>query len=156
MSSTVQRIGIILVASALAAVAANSLSPNRIPWVRNWSHQVEARAVEQKIAVIPLSVAREKFSSKSSVFIDARSARDFAKGHIPGALSIPFEQLDDYYPAIDDLISSGRELVVYCKNRECDDALLLVSELHKMGCTKAVLYIDGFEAWEKYGGEVER
>ena len=155
MNSSVQRIGIILSASAVVAVVANSMHPRRIPWVRDWSHQVEAKAAEQKIPVIPLSVAREKLSSGSAVFVDARSASEFAKGHIPGAISIPFEHLGDDYATIDDLIGSGRELVVYCKNRDCDDALLFVSELQKMGCNKAVLYIDGFDAWKRFGGKVE-
>ncbi len=35
-------------------------------------------------------------------------------------------------------------------------AIMLAMELQAMGCSNLVLYIDGFELWEKHGGEVER
>ena len=152
MSAIVSRIGIILLASAVVAVVATSIHPRRIPWVQNWSRQVEAQAVKQDIKVIPLAVALGIFRSGEAVFIDARSADHFAKGHIPGAVSVPFEQFDELFPVIADLIESGRELVVYCSNRECDDALLLAAWLKEIGGSNTVLYIDGLELWEKLGG----
>jgi rhodanese-related sulfurtransferase len=156
MNDTAKRIGIIVLASAVAAIVANSVHPRRIPWVQNWSGQVEARAIEQDIQVIPLIDALGKFSSTEVLFVDARPADHFARGHIPGAVSVPFEQFDALFPVIVDLIDSGRELVVYCTDRECDDALLLAIELQAMGCTNLVLYVDGFEWWKKHGGSVER
>ena len=152
MSTILRRIGIILLVSGVVTVVANRLHPRRIPWVQDWSKQVEAQAAKQDIKVIPLTVALERFRSGESLFVDARSADHFAKGHISGAVSVPFEQFDELFPVIVDLIDSGRELVVYCSNRECDDALLLAIELRAMGCSNAVLYIDGFEVWQTYGG----
>ncbi|MCK4563886.1 MAG: rhodanese-like domain-containing protein, partial [Verrucomicrobia bacterium] len=80
---------------------------------------------------------------------------EFAQGHIPGAVSIPFQSLDERFQGIVDLIDSGKELVPYCKNRDCDDSLMLAIELQAMGCSNLVLYIDGFELWEKHGGATE-
>jgi rhodanese-related sulfurtransferase len=134
---------------------ANSVHPRKIPWVQDWSRQVESKAAKHKIKVIPLSVALEKFQAEETVFIDARSADEFAQGHIPGAVSIPFQSLEEQFPMIGNLIDSGRELIVYCKNRDCDDSLLLATELQAMGCSHLVLYVDGFELWKKHGGEVE-
>ncbi|VGO21410.1 rhodanese-like domain-containing protein [Pontiella sulfatireligans] len=156
MNPTLQRIGIILLVSGVLAVVANSVHPRKIPWVQDWSRHVEAKATKQKIKVIPLSVALEKFQTLESIFIDARSAEEFEQGHIPRAASIPFESLDEYFPILGGLIDSGRELILYCKTRECDDALMLAIELQKMGASNLVLYVDGFELWEKHGGEVER
>lgn len=155
MKSTVQRIGTILLISGVVAVVANSVHPRRIPWVQDWSVHVEAKAAKQKIKVIPLSVALKKFQALEVVFVDARPADEFAQGHIPGAVSIPFQSLEDQFPAIGDLIDSGEELVVYCKNRDCDDSLMLAIELQSMGCSNLILYVDGFELWEKHGGAVE-
>ena len=152
MKATAKQIGYILLAGAALAVAANSVHPQRIPWVQDWSGQVEDQAVKQGIKVIPLTVALGKFHSGRVLFVDARSADHFAKGHISGAVSVPFEQFDELFPVIVDLIDSGRELVVYCSNRECDDALLLASELKEIGSANTALYIDGFEMWEKHGG----
>lgn len=152
MNITANRIGIILLASAVVAVVANRVHPRRIPWVQDWSRQVEAQAVKQDIQVIPLPVALERFRSGEALFVDARSADDFAQGHISGAVSVPFAQFDERFPVIADLIESGRELVVYCSNRECDDALLLAAWLKEIGGSNTVLYIDGLELWEKLGG----
>jgi rhodanese-related sulfurtransferase len=154
MKTTLQRIGIILLVSAHGAAVANSVHPRRISWVQDWSRHVESKAAKQKIRVIPLSVALEKFQSLEIVFIDARPMEEFALGHIPGAVSIPFQSLEEQFLTIGRLIDSGKELVVYCKNRECDDSLLLAIELQTMGCSNLVLYVDGFELWKKHGGAV--
>ena len=152
MKATAKQIGYILLASAALSVGVNVVHPRRIPWVQDWSRQVEAQAVKQDIKVIPLTVALERFRFGEALFVDARSAGHFAQGHIPGAVSVPFEQFDELFPALADLIDSGRELVVYCSNRACDDALLLASRLKEIGSSNPVLYIDGFEMWEKHGG----
>jgi len=155
MKAVCRQIGTILLASAVLAVVVNSVHPRKIPWVQNWSRQVEARARQQKIKIIPLSVALGKFQSGNTVFVDARSSREFARGHIAGAVSIPFEAVHETFAILAELIGAGDELVIYCTNRECDDALLLASELRSMGCSNLVLYIDGFDMWQKHGGEVE-
>ena len=155
MNPTIKRIGVLLLASAVAAVVANSVHPRRIAWVQDWSRQVEAKAAQRRIKVVPLSVARQKLQSGDVVFIDARSATEFELGHIPGAVSIPFPSFEEKFAEIGTLLDSGQELVVYCKNRECDDSLLLATELQAMGCSNLVLYIDGFELWQKHGEVVE-
>lgn len=150
-----KQIGIILLASTVLAGVSNLVHPRRIPWVQDWSHQVETKAAEQEIPIISLATAMEKATRRTAAFIDARSASEFAKGHIPGAVSIPFDSFDDHFPTILELLDAGDQLVVYCRNRECDDALLLAAELTAMGGTDIVLYVDGFEHWSKNGGEVE-
>ena len=156
MYVTAKRIGILLLAGAVTAAVANRLNPRRIPWVQDWSRQVEARAAGQDIPVISFIDALGKFHSGKVRFVDARPEEHFLQGHIPGAVSVPFEQFDEFLPVIVDLIDSGSGLVLYCTNRECDDALLLAIELLNMGCTNMALYVDGFETWKKNGGGVER
>ena len=152
MKTTAKQIIVILLVSGVVTVVTNSLHPRRIPWVQDWSGQVEAQAVKQDIKVIPLAIALGKHRSGESIFIDARSADHFAQGHISGAVSVPFDRFDDSVPFIIELIDSGKELVVYCSSRVCDDALLLARELRALGCSNAGLYIDGFDLWEKHGG----
>ncbi|MEA2069072.1 MAG: rhodanese-like domain-containing protein [Verrucomicrobiota bacterium] len=155
MNNTLKRIAILLLVSGVVAVVANTVHPKRIPWVQDWSRHVEAKAAKHKIKVVPLFVALKKFQSLEVVFIDARPVEEFAQGHIPGAASIPFQSLEEHFPALGNLVDSGRELVVYCGNRDCDDSLMLAIELQAMGCDNLVLYVDGFELWEKHGGATE-
>lgn len=152
MKTIAKQIGIILLVSGVLSALANMLHPQRIPWAQDWSRQVEERAAKQKIDVIPLAVALEKFQTGNNYFIDARSAKDFDQGHIAGAVSIPFESLDEKFMILVELIDASGELVVYCSNRECDDALLLAIELQAIGASNLVLYIDGFDLWKKHGG----
>lgn len=155
MNTTAKQAGFILLASAVVAVAANLVHPRRIPWVQDWSSHVEARAKRDEIHMIPLSVALEKLQSSETVFVDARPQREFETGHIAGAISIPLDAMDEQFEQIGRLVDSGRELVVYCSGRTCDDALLLAKELKVIGATNLSLYIDGFEIWSRHGGAVE-
>ncbi len=155
MKTTPKQIGIILLASCFFALISNSVHPRKIAWVHDWSNHVEAKAKKQSIEVIPLSIALEKFTAKHSVFVDARPFSEFEEGHIPFAVSLPFETLDDHFEVLSELLELGGELVVYCKNRECDDSLMLASELQAMGCSNIVLFVDGFEVWAANGGAVE-
>jgi len=154
-ASTLRRAVIILLVSGVAAIVANLTHPNKIPWVQDWSAQVEGRAKKKNIRVVPLSVAWGSVQNGQGVFIDARPVREFEEGHIPGAVSIPLAGVDDQFETVGSLIDSGSELIVYCSNRECDDALLLAIALKTMGASDPLLFVGGFEAWEQSGGNVE-
>ena len=54
-------------------------------------------------------------TAKGAVLVDARTAAEHAAGHIPGALSMP---LDELYARRDELaqfVAPGAELIVYCQ-----------------------------------------
>jgi rhodanese-related sulfurtransferase len=155
MKTVAKQIAMILLASGLLAVAANLIHPRRISWIQDWSNQVETRAGELDVKLVSLAVAMEMFQAADTAFVDARPRADYITGHIPGAVSIPFERLDDLFPQLAQLIGSGDALVVYCSSRICDDALLLAGEINALG-GDAVLFIDGYDGWLKVGGEVER
>ena len=62
MKTTPKQIGIILLVSGFLALIANSLHPRKIPWVQDWSHQVEKRARRGNIPAIPFAVAQRAVS----------------------------------------------------------------------------------------------
>ncbi len=156
MNPLLKKILLLSLVAAAAALLANTFLPRRIPWVRDWAYHVESEAARQKIDVIPLGTALDFHQTESHRFIDARPAEKYAKGHIPGALSLPFQTLDDHFGTAAILLDSQKPLVVYCGNRDCDDALLLTIELKNMGAAHLVLYVDGFELWSQHGGAVEK
>ena len=53
------------------------------------------------------------------------------------------------------VLESGVPVIVYCRNRECDDALVLALELRGMRLSNLLYYADGFEPWEEMGCPVE-
>ena len=140
---------------ALLGGMVNLVRTDGIPWVQDWGNYVEAKAAEAGIDVIPLSVAYSFHETGEHLFVDARSTEEYRQGHIPKAISLPFEELDERFEALDQILSSDAPVVVYCKNRECDDALLLAVELRAMGKSNLLYYVDGFELWEESGCPVE-
>ncbi|MCF7848418.1 MAG: rhodanese-like domain-containing protein [Kiritimatiellales bacterium] len=155
MNPLAKQIGLILLASAALAVAANLGHPRRIPWVQNWGRQMEAHAAKEKIEAVPLYRALDLLFAGNHLFIDARPAAEYLQGRIKGAVSLPFGSLAENLETLERLLETQRPLVVYCRNRECDDALMLALELRDMGKSNLVLYVDGFELWEQAAAPVE-
>ena len=154
-SSVIKQMLIILLVGGLVGGIANLVHPNGIPWIQDWGNYVEAKAAEEGIEVIPLSLSFSIHQADSHLFVDARPVEEYDKGHIPKAISLPFEALDEQFEALGQILSSDVPVIVYCKNRECDDALLLAIELRDMGKTNLLYYVDGFELWEESGCPVE-
>ena len=140
---------LILLASGILAGLVNLIHPNSIHWVQDWSNYVESKAKDANIEMIPLGVAFSRHQAGDHVFVDARASSEFSKGHISGAVSIPFENMDENFDVLMQLLGTGNPLVVYCRNRECDDALLLAVELRDMGKSNLYYYVDGYEIWEE-------
>ena len=77
----------------------------------------------ERISVAELN---EGLSRDEIFLIDARPAIEFQTGHLPGAVSVPFETLSR---RIDEL-PIGKTLVTYCRGPYCvdaDEALILLS-----------------------------
>ena len=88
-----------------------------------------------------------------TVAIDVRSARSFATGHIPGAMSIPFTRFKKHI----EQAPHDKTLVIYCAFRqpghsESEQAAVL---LRDRGYVVKVLY-GGFPAWRDSGSPIEK
>jgi len=65
-----------------------------------------------------------------ALLIDVRTAKEFADGHIDGALNIPYEETDTLAAAIG--ADKQRQVVVYCRSG------------HRAGLAKAALEKEGY------------
>lgn len=72
------------------------------------------------------------------VVLDVRPAEEYAAGHIPGAISIPVEELAERIAELPD----GIEAVAYCRGANCVLAHDAVRLLHQHG-RKALRLTDG-------------
>jgi len=140
---------LILIGVAIgAAVLINLVHPKRIPWVQDWGSRVEAQAVSEEIPLVQLADMLKFLRDGSRLFVDARSAEKYARGHLPAALSLPFETLDDQTEAVAAVLASERPPVFYCSGPECDDSLLLALHLRELGCEDGAVFIGGMELWQ--------
>jgi rhodanese-related sulfurtransferase/DNA-binding transcriptional ArsR family regulator len=81
--------------------------------------------------------------------IDVRPRAEFEGGHIPGALSMPIDQLKRGRVAP----PKGREVVAYCRGRYCVYAVEAVTLLRKRG-HRARRLADGLPGWRRDGRTV--
>jgi rhodanese-related sulfurtransferase/DNA-binding transcriptional ArsR family regulator len=95
-------------------------------------------------------VPREELLARSRAgtvtVLDVRPAEEYRAGHIPGALSVPLEHLEQQIAAL----PPGREIVAYCRGPYCVLAFEAVERLRQRG-HRARRLVDGFPEWRAAG-----
>ncbi len=110
-------------------------------------------AVAQKQAgslfrIVSLPQLRRLLAEHRGLFIDARTAEEFRKGHIRGSHNIPGEDISPHFPEIAPL-PRDTLIVVYCTGPLCNLGRMVADFLHVMEFSNVVLYDDGWEGWER-------
>ena len=84
-----------------------------------------------------------KEQGKNVQIVDVRAAEDFAKGHVPGAINLPIDQVNAPQG-----LSKDKQTVLYCYSHVCHLAARAAVELAGQGYP--VMEMDGgFDAWTK-------
>lgn len=83
--------------------------------------------------------------------LDVRPGDEFAQGHLPGALNIPFSELEQRLTEL----APDREVVAYCRGPYCVLSFEAVAALRARGFTVRRLE-DGYPEWRAAGLPVER
>jgi rhodanese-related sulfurtransferase len=66
------------------------------------------------VSIEPPELAARIASAEPPVILDVRSPEEFASGHIPGAVNIPYDQLSERLAASG--LSPTAEIVVHCQS----------------------------------------
>jgi rhodanese-related sulfurtransferase len=87
------------------------------------------------------------------VLIDVRPGAEYASGHLPGAISIPPDQLErlDY---LVETVTPDADIVAYCRGPYCvfaDDAVRYLA----LRGRRAMRLVDGLPEWRRAGGVIE-
>ena len=82
--------------------------------------------------------------------LDVRPAREFAAGHLPGAINVAVEDLGKHLKEL----PKGREVIAYCRGPYCLLSVDTVALLRTKGF-KARRLEDGFPEWKASGLPVE-
>ncbi|MBP7275661.1 MAG: rhodanese-like domain-containing protein [Kiritimatiellae bacterium] len=144
-------------AGALLAMTVNALNPRGLALTRAWTPP-DARAA--RAAGVPLADAFREAARPMRgglLVLDARAEREYRRGHLPGAISLPWERFARVYPRVEPLLADPAQAVlVYCEHSQCDDGLSLALELRRRGATEVTLLQGGYETWRLAGGAIER
>lgn len=102
-------------------------------------------------------ITREELKEKIErgddfVLVDALSQQHYERSHLPGAINLPYEFVDDAEQKLPD---KSAEIVVYCMNTNCAASGEEVRELEEMGYTNVRHYDEGKQDWMEAGLPVE-
>ncbi len=90
-------------------------------------------------------------SNAKFVLVDARSREDYEKSHLPGALSVPVEDIKDYADRLD----KSEEIVTYCGSFQCPASTMAAKEFMKLGFKNVKDYKGGIQEWTEKGYPTE-
>lgn len=98
-----------------------------------------------------LAVIRKLHAANAAVFVDARTANEYAEGHIPGAVHLSFDDVfknPDLAKSFDD---RGLPVVAYCGGGDCDLSRNLAFSLIDGGKKRVLVFLDGTAGWAAAG-----
>jgi rhodanese-related sulfurtransferase len=87
------------------------------------------------------------------VLVDALAPMSFAHSHLPGAINLPPEWVDDRGPAR--IPDPNAEIVVYCATATCDSSVEVGNRLVELGYSNVRHYVEGKKGWIEAGLPVE-
>ena len=131
-----RQIFFLLVLAAIPALGSALLHPKRPGW------SAETLAPGEVL----LKTARGW--SADALWLDARTAADFEKAHIPGALPLNEDGWDAQLPAVLQAWSRDRPIVVYCSSAGCRASHEVVRRLRdEAKLPRAFVLKGGWESW---------
>ena len=84
------------------------------------------------------------------IWVDARPDEEFARDHVPGALSLNEDRWNELLPQFLATWSPEKKVVVYCSSLSCNASREIASRLRKEAQLPDVFVLEGgWEAWLK-------
>lgn len=103
------------------------------------------------------NITRERLKAKMDrrddfVLVEALSKKHYESSHLPGAINLPYEFVDEAETVLPD---KDAEIVVYCMNPDCVASAEEARELEEMGYAKVLHYAAGKQDWIRAGLPIE-
>ena len=84
------------------------------------------------------------------LWVDARTADEFAAGHIPGALLLSEDDWEAGLLGLLDVWTPDRDIVVYCSSESCHSSQAVATRLRSELGVENVFHLEGgWEAWKE-------
>ncbi len=145
MKRAIQQATLIVMAGIALGLAANAVSPKRIPYIT----PPKPAVVDQNL--ITLEAAKELWGTGAGFFLDARAPADYAAGHIALAFSLPVEAFDEHYNNVAPMLAPDTPVVAYCDGVECELSHRLADRLRGLGYKDVRVLVNGWTAWRTAG-----
>jgi len=126
----------------------NQFRDNRLPLFNNWSMESSLLSLSGDRMDISLFEAKSLYLNKSAIFIDARPTDDYERGHIRGARSLPWHEIDQRFVEVTKGISVNTPIITYCDGKTCRLSHDLANFLLDMGFTNVSILVNGWTKWQ--------
>jgi len=120
----------------------------------NAEERVEEILRNSRVKRITLAEAKRFFDETTAIFVDSRSDEEYADGHIPGAVHMPWEEFDTFSGDLPAFIPRGTTIIAYCGG-SCESSAELADALAELGYPEANVFLDGWPLWVEAGYPVE-
>lgn len=156
-----REIGLIVVASILLGGVVNFSLVRRF-FAGDFRQGFIDREKYAGLRFITLAEAADLFVGEQAVFIDSRTRADFASGHIPGALSLPLDEIKGAANVRQKLnqapvsLPPETTLVIYCEGEDCQTSIALAKLIHGQGFRDIRILMGGWAEWSAAGLPVEK
>lgn len=102
----------------------------------------DSQHMPEQLEAISREELLERLREHSVTLLDVRPAAEFAQGHLPGAINIPFEELQKRLGEL----SPAQEVIAYCRGPWCVFSRDAVAAL-RAGGLQARHFANGVEHW---------
>lgn len=107
------------------------------------------KELNKEIPLIKFEDVKIIFEENSKIFIDARNADEFEKGHMEEAINLPQYSLDKFLPEFLQKYNVQTPFVIYCGGLDCSASIQLANQLFEKGYRDIAVYGGGWKEWQK-------
>jgi rhodanese-related sulfurtransferase len=134
----------------------NQFRDSRLPLFEDWS--IEARLISSSGERLDITLieAKKLFLQEAAIIVDARPNDDYEKGHIRGARSLPWHDVDQRFMEVTKDISVDTLIITYCDGETCELSHNLANFLLELGFNNVRILVNGWTKWQNADLPIEK
>jgi len=148
-------LGVVMGLSANIKLVSQVLQ-GRTPTAKTIEPAVDPAAPSPVPRPIDLESMQKGIADGSLLILDARISELYTEGHLPGAVSLPLDEVDSRLADFITATPFTRKLATYCNGYGCPDSYDLAVKLLAAGYLNVQVYEGGFPEWQDAGQDIER
>lgn len=137
----------ILAVAVLAGLVFNLVMPQGVGWL-------PAELSAPRWQAVDLAEAHRLYQSGARL-VDARDPGEYLQARIRGAVNLPPEEFERYYPLLKELLAQAEVIVVYGRSFSRFPAARVAQHLAEKGHAKVMVCQSGLADWREAGYPVK-
>jgi len=156
---SIRQLLVIVLAAVAIALISNHFRSSPLQLVGNWSQEARLVSPSGRQLAISLGEAKvlhqSKGAIKGAIFLDARPLEEFTKGHIQGAISLPWHEAEQRVMDATADMANDALIITYCDGDSCNLSKDLALFLENLGFSKVLVLVNGWTLWLAAGLPIE-